>query len=102
MKRTSERSGKAETGAPGVSLTVAKYVKSIFVLSYIFFHASPTYASFSPVFDLLFAVCPACTQQLVLGIAQHHNYGGPFSPSPLGMHNVSRSVVFQTRFPVLQ
>jgi hypothetical protein len=71
--------GKAETGATGVSLTPPNYVKSIFVLFQKFFRASPTYASFSPLFIRLFAGLVRKPLFLVLSFPQHHNSGGAVS-----------------------
>jgi hypothetical protein len=50
-----------------------------------FFCASPTYASFSPVFIMLFAARLTFPQLLVLCFPQHHNSGGRFSIEILGI-----------------
>jgi hypothetical protein len=51
-----------------------------------FFRASPTYASFSPLFMLFFAMIPDFPQPLVLSFPQHHN---PCSRSPAQVLRVS-------------
>src|SRR5258708_36149700 len=68
----------------------------------IFFHASPTYASFSPLFVRFFATSPPFPQLLVLSFPQHHNRCSRLSPIGSCKHTISVPILFADRKSVFQ
>ena len=68
----------------------------------IFFHASPTYASFSPLFVRLFAPIPAFPQLLVLSFPRHHNRCSRLSLIGPCEYTISVPILFADRKSVFQ
>src|SRR5256885_5139445 len=68
----------------------------------IFFPASPTYASFSPLFVRLFAPIPAFPQLLVLSFPQHHNRCSRLSLIGPCKYTIGVPILFADRKSVFQ